>query len=146
MCFPSSILQAASLKASEAGDWIPVSIFSTHQLSPGPHGSLPPMAAERSSVRRISCICSSSGQRVPKTCRNPRRLGCVCLLMFISAACLSFFFFFFCLFRAAPTVYRGSQARGPIRTAAVRLRHSHRNPGSESHLRSLPQLTAMPSP
>ena len=38
----------------------------------------------------------------------------------------SFFFFFF-LFRAAPTAYRDSQARGQIGTTAAGLHYSHSN-------------------
>ena len=41
---------------------------------------------------------------------------------------LPFFFFFF--FRATPMAYEVSQARGPIRTTAASLRHSHSNVGS----------------
>ena len=52
--------------------------------------------------------------------------------------------FFSSFFRAAPTAYRSSQARGPIRTVAAGLRHS--NTGSEPHLRPMPQLTAMLDP
>ena len=37
---------------------------------------------------------------------------------------------FFFLFRAAPTAYGGSQARGQIRATAAGLCHSHRNVGS----------------
>ena len=43
-------------------------------------------------------------------------------------------FCFFCLFRAAPTTYWSSQARGWIWAAAARLHHSHSNTGSEPHL------------
>ena len=39
-------------------------------------------------------------------------------------AMLDFFFPLFCLFRAAPGVYGGSQARGPIRAVAAGLDHS----------------------
>ena len=35
--------------------------------------------------------------------------------------------FFFCFFRAAPTAYGGSQARGRIRAIAAGLHHSHSN-------------------
>ena len=55
--------------------------------------------------------------------------------------------FFFCLFafsRAAPTAYRDSQARGPIRTVAASLHQSHSNLGSEPRLQPTPQLTATP--
>ena len=40
----------------------------------------------------------------------------------------------FCLIRAAPAAYGGSQARGPIGTESAGLRHSLSNPGSELHL------------
>ena len=43
-------------------------------------------------------------------------------------------FFSFFLFRAAPSVYGSSQARGQIRAAAAGLHHSHSNAGSEPHL------------
>ena len=58
----------------------------------------------------------------------------------------SFFFFLFwpfCLLRAAPMAYGGSQARGLIGAVAARLHHSHSNSGSEPHLRPTPQLMAM---
>ena len=40
----------------------------------------------------------------------------------------AFYFFILLLFRATPTVYRGSQARGQIRAAAAGLRHSNSDP------------------
>ena len=46
------------------------------------------------------------------------------------------------LFRAAPTAYGGSQARGLIRATAASLHNSHSNAGSEPHLGPTPQLTA----
>ena len=51
--------------------------------------------------------------------------------------CLSLFFF--CLFRAIPTAYGGSRARGQIRAAATSLPHSHSNIRSELHLWPTPQ-------
>ena len=52
-------------------------------------------------------------------------------------------FFCLCAFpRAAPTAYRGSQARGLIGAVAAGLRQSHSNIGSEPHLQPIPQLTA----
>ena len=39
----------------------------------------------------------------------------------------SFFFLFFFVFRAAPTAYGGSQARGPVRAIAAGLSQSHSN-------------------
>ena len=45
-----------------------------------------------------------------------------------------FFFFLFCLFRAAPADYGGSQASSRIGTVGAGLRHSHSNAGSESSL------------
>ena len=48
---------------------------------------------------------------------------------------VAFYFlnFSFCLFRATPVAYGGSQARSPIGAAAADLPHSHRhsNGGSE---------------
>ena len=44
------------------------------------------------------------------------------------------FCLFFYLFRAAPTAYRSSQARGRIGGAAASLHHSHSNVGSEPNL------------
>ena len=43
----------------------------------------------------------------------------------------SFFFFGFCLFRAAPVAYGGSQPRGGIGALAAGLHHSHSNAGSK---------------
>ena len=51
-----------------------------------------------------------------------------------------------CLFRAAPTAYVGSQARGPIGAVAAGLHHSHSNTGSQPRLRPTPQLTATLEP
>ena len=62
---------------------------------------------------------------------------------------LSAFFvvcFIFCLFRAAPAAYGGSQARGLIRAVATGLRQSLSNARSEPRLQPTPQLTAMPDP
>ena len=56
---------------------------------------------------------------------------------------LSLFFF---SFRAIPTAYGGSQARGRIGAVATGLHHSHSNAASEPHLQPTPQLTAMPDP
>ena len=63
-------------------------------------------------------------------------------------ALILFFFFFlsFCLFRAAPTAYRGSQARGLIGAVAPSLRQSPSNARSKPRLQSTPQLSAMPDP
>ena len=52
----------------------------------------------------------------------------------------------FCLFRAAPMAYGGSQATGQILAVAAGLHHSHSNSGSEARLRRTPQLTAMADP
>ena len=54
--------------------------------------------------------------------------------------------FFFCLFRATPIAYRGSQPRGQIGVVAAGLHHSDSNTKSEPHLRPTPQLTATPDP
>ena len=52
----------------------------------------------------------------------------------------------FLLFRAVPSAYGSTQARGPIGAAAVGLCHSCCNVGSELHLQPTPQLTAMSDP
>ena len=57
-----------------------------------------------------------------------------------------YIFFVFCLFRAAPSAYGGSQARGLIRAIPPGLCHGHSNAGSEPSLRPTPQLTATPDP
>ena len=68
---------------------------------------------------------------------NSRRTGCLCLLTNVApnlAHHLShgnvdrfFFFLSFCLFRATPAAYEGSQARGRIRARVTSLRRSHSN-------------------
>ena len=65
----------------------------------------------------------------------------------LNLKCISFFlfFFFFCLFRAIPTAYGSSQARGQIRAIAAGLHHSHSNVGSEPCLWHTPQ-DATPDP
>ena len=55
-------------------------------------------------------------------------------------------FFFLSFFRAAPTAYGGSQARGPIRAVATSLCQSHSNARSEPCLQATPQFMAMPEP
>ena len=56
------------------------------------------------------------------------------------------FFFPFSLlrFRATPSAYGSSQARGWIGATAASVHHSHSSSGSEPHLRPTPQLTATP--
>ena len=56
----------------------------------------------------------------------------------------SFFLFFFVFSRATPAAYGGSQAMGWIRAVAAGQHQSHSNIGSELHLQSTPQLTALP--
>ena len=56
------------------------------------------------------------------------------------------FFGLFCLFRATPMAYGGSQAGGRIRAVAAGLHHNHSNMGSKLHLWPTPQLIAKPDP
>ena len=56
------------------------------------------------------------------------------------------FLFVFCLFKATPVAYGGSQARGPMGAVAAGLQHSHTNAGSEWCLQPTPLLTATPDP
>ena len=60
--------------------------------------------------------------------------------------CFFCLFFSFSLFRATPTAYGGSQARGPIGATAAGLFHSHSKAGFEPRLWPTPQLTATPDP
>ena len=53
------------------------------------------------------------------------------------------FFFFFCLSRAAPAAYGGSQPRGLIGAVAAALRQSLSSVESEAHLQPTPQVRAM---
>ena len=56
------------------------------------------------------------------------------------------FIYLFLLFRAKPTAYGSSQARGQIGAVAAGLHHSHSDAGSELRLRPTPQLMATPDP
>ena len=57
-----------------------------------------------------------------------------------------FIYFNFLLFRAAPVVYGGSLARGPIGDAAAGLHRGHSNSRSKLCLQPTPQLMAMRDP
>ena len=54
--------------------------------------------------------------------------------------------FLFCLFRAAPTAYGGSQTRGQIGATTASRQHSHSNGGSKPCLKPTAQLMAIPDP
>ena len=56
------------------------------------------------------------------------------------------YFLSFCLCRAAPTAYGGSQSRSLIGATATSLRQSHSNARSQLCLQPTPQLMAMPDP
>ena len=62
-----------------------------------------------------------------------------------SFVCLFVFVFAFLLFRATPTTYEGSQARGPIRAIAAGGGQPQQC-RIEPHLRPTPQLMATPDP
>ena len=64
--------------------------------------------------------------------------------MISNAVFLFVCFVLFLLFRATPTAYGSSQARGLI--GAAGLHHSHSNARSEPCLQPTPQLMAMPDP
>ena len=55
-----------------------------------------------------------------------------------------FFILSFCLFRATPVAYGGSQTRGLIGATAAGLHHRHSNARSEPRLWATPQLMATP--
>ena len=54
--------------------------------------------------------------------------------------CVCVCFFVFCLFRAIPVAYGGSQARSQIGATVASLCHTHSNSGSEPHLWPIPQI------
>ena len=103
--------------------------------------------------------CSDSGAKTATSGKACLHGKCVCLILHLSSSlpsvgvncphCILKFlkseenehFFFFGLFRATPTVYGGSQARGPIGATAAGLHHSHSHAGSEPRLQHTPQLT-----
>jgi len=71
------------------------------------------------------------------------------LMCEVRADCGTESFFFLLLFAiswAAPAVYGGSQARGPIGAIAAGLHQSHSNMGLEPRLRTTAQLMAMLDP
>ena len=59
---------------------------------------------------------------------------------------LYLFIYLFWRFRAAPTTYGSSQARGQFAAAAAGLHHSHSNEEPNPYLRLIPQLMAMLDP
>ena len=59
---------------------------------------------------------------------------------------LCLFVCFFCLFRATPATYGGSQAMGRIRDVTASLCHSHSNVVSEPYLEPTPQQRATLDP
>ena len=67
------------------------------------------------------------------------------MLLFFSSFPFHYYYYFFCLFRAAPKAYGGSQVRGWIAVAAS-LYHNHSNTRSELLLWPTPQLMATPDP
>ena len=56
------------------------------------------------------------------------------------------FTFVFCIFRATPAAYGGSQSRSLIGAMAASLPYSHNNARSEPRLLPTPQLMATPDP
>ena len=71
----------------------------------------------------------------------------VYIYTYISVSHIWFFVFWsICLFRAAPTAYGGSQARGPVEAVATGVCHNHSHSGSEPRLQPTLQLMATPDP
>ena len=66
-------------------------------------------------------ICPLPGQFHPKPCHHMYAKDLHFHIF------LYFYFYFFCLFRATPTAYGGSQARGWIGAVAAGLQHNHSN-------------------
>ena len=68
------------------------------------------------------------------------------LKVYSSRLFILFYFILFYYFRATPTVYGSSQARGPIGAVVASLHHNHNDKGSEPNLQTTPQPMAMPDP
>ena len=68
------------------------------------------------------------------------------ILFCLSLSLSMYTYLSFCLFRAAPTAYGGSQVGDLIGAVAASLRQSHSNAGSELRPQPTPQLTATPDP
>ena len=85
----------------------------------------------------------SSTQPLCRHCHKVHFIHCVHMNTEKSFLCYAFAPPFFFLFRVIPVACGSSQARGQIGAAAAGLyhSHSHRNPGSELHLQSTPQLS-----
>ena len=83
--------------------------------------------------------CSSLHQKLPP--RKHLKQECLKDADKELAYLLSYLFIHFYPFRATPSAYGGSQARGHIGATAASLHHSHSNTRSEPHLRPTPQLT-----
>ena len=65
------------------------------------------------------------------------------LYSIVTQAYILFLFLFFFAFRATPMAFRGSQAKGRIRTIAAGLHHSYNSTRSKPCLWPTPQLTVM---
>ena len=95
---------------------------------------------EREGVQKGASERSRADRRKKRVCEREGKCG--------RGGSFQVFYFIlsFCLFRAAPKAYGGSQARGPIGATGASLPHSHGNVGSEPRLRPTPQLTATLDP
>ena len=69
--------------------------------------------------------------------------SCIIYIIYIHNIHINYFSFPF-FFRAAPSAYGCSRARGQIRPTAAGLSYSHSNTGSKPHLQPPLQLTATP--
>ena len=78
--------------------------------------------------------------------RYSANLIAITFLFFFSFLFFSFLLFSFLLFQTAATAYGGSQARSQIGDTVASLHHSHSNVGSELHLQTTPQPTAIQDP
>ena len=86
----------------------------------------------KSDFKALICVCVRERDR--ETEIRPKIIVTIIIIVIIIIG----------LFRATPTAYGGSQARGRIGAAVAGLHHSHSNTESQPCLRPTPQLTSMP--
>ena len=95
------------------------------------------MDANTNKINLSFLIISAKVQGIIQTA--PSQVGLISILIPVLGQ-MSLFY------RATPSAYGSSQARGQIRATAAGLHHGHSNAGSKLCLQPTPQFTATPDP